>query len=332
MKNNKMVLWFALMVMSVILVYAQQYDSEKDFEIDWDKNVKDGVVITHYIGTKKDVRIPPKIQDFIVTEIRAWAFEDNKTITSVTLPSGIRSIYWLAFLGCTSLTAINVDAQNTAFSSTDGILYDKYKTALIKYPGGKQGAFTIPNNITAISGMAFSNCIGLTSVTIPNSVTDLGDGAFYGCSKLAKVTIGNGVTKIGTVFDTPYGAFTECVSLTSINIPDSVTSIDNAAFQGCTSLTSINIPNGVTIIEYHTFYDCTSLTSIVIPKSVTKIEGEAFANCKSLNSVTFESTIDSKNFSNSDPFPGDLRAKYLARDGGPGTYRRLAGGNTWRKQ
>jgi len=331
MKNKKMVLWITLIVITIIPVYAQQYNDEKDFKIDWDKNVKDGVVITEYIGTKKEVRIPPKIQNLLVTEIRAWAFEDNKNITSVTLPYGIRSIYWFAFLGCTSITALNVDAQNTAFCSVDGIIYSKDKTILIRYPGGKPGAFTIPNSVTSIEGMAFSNCIGLTSITIPDSVTQMGGGAFSNCTKLTKVTIGNGLTSLETVFDTNYGAFSGCVSLTSINIPDSVTSIDYDTFHGCASLTSINIPNGVTSIEYRTFYDCISLTGVTIPKSVTSIKKEAFANCTNLTSVIFEGTIDSKNFSNDNPFPGDLRAKYLASDGGPGTYRRLAGGNTWRK-
>jgi len=61
MKNKKMVLWIALIVIAIIPIYAQQYDSEKDFEIERDANVKGGVIITKYIGTKKEVRIPPSI-------------------------------------------------------------------------------------------------------------------------------------------------------------------------------------------------------------------------------------------------------------------------------
>jgi len=334
MKNNKMVLWFVLMVMSVIPVYGQQYNSESDFKIDWDKNVKDGVIITSYIGTKKEVRIPPRIQNYLVTGLGFYTFEGNENITSITIPNGVAEFYFYTFRGCSNLTAINVDAQNNSFSSTDGVLYNKNKTVLFRYPGGRPGAFTIPNGVTEIWDGAFMGCASLTGITIPDSVTDLCGGAFSGCSKLTKVTIGKGVTNLAWVFDTDYGAFSDCVSLTTINIPDNVTIIDSYAFSGCTSLASINIPDRVTRIGYGAFKGCTSLTGINIPNSVTSIENNAFADCTNLTSVTFEGKIAADNLSKwgDPPFPGDLKDKYLARDGGPGTYRRLAGGNTWRKQ
>lgn len=74
-------------------------------------------------------------------------------------------------------------------------------------------------------------------------------------------------------------AFWDCNSLTSINIPSSVTDIGKWAFMECSSLKSINIPNSVTSIKYYTFSNCSSLTSIDIPNSVTSIEQGAFSNC-----------------------------------------------------
>ena len=124
-----MVLWIALIITAIIPAYAQQYDSEKDFQIDWDKNVKDGVIINKYIGTKKEVSIPPSIQNYTVTGIGYEAFKDNKNITKVTIPNGVISID--GFSGCTSLTSV-----------------------------------TIPNSVTSIDG--FSGCTSLTSVTIPD--------------------------------------------------------------------------------------------------------------------------------------------------------------------
>jgi len=102
MKNKKMVLWIALIVMAIIPVYAQQYDSEKDFQIDWDKNVKDGVIITKYIGAKKEVRIPPSIQNNPVTGIGRAAFAHNKNITRVIIPDRVTNIWYAAFWDCTS--------------------------------------------------------------------------------------------------------------------------------------------------------------------------------------------------------------------------------------
>jgi len=86
MKNKKMFLWIALIVMAIIPVWAQQYDSEKDFQIDWDTKVEGGLIIKKYIGTKKEVSIPPSIQNKPVTGI-SGAFKDNKNITKVTIPN-----------------------------------------------------------------------------------------------------------------------------------------------------------------------------------------------------------------------------------------------------
>jgi len=183
MKNKKMVLWIALVVMAIIPVYAQQYDSEKDFQIDWDENVEGGVIITKYIGGKKEVRIPPSIQNKPVTGIGAIAFLGNTNITRVIIPNSVKRI------------------EGASINSNDAY-------------------------------GAFCYCTSLTSITIPNGVTSIGSCAFYYCTDLSSVTI-----------------------------PDSVTSIGGSAFNGCTSLTSVIIPKSVTSIAYDTFGGCSSLTT-----------------------------------------------------------------------
>ena len=92
---------------------------------------------------------------------------------------------------------------------------------------------------------------------------------------------------------TKIGEFGDCSSLTSITIPEGVTSIIDGAFEGCSSLTSITIPEGVTSIGYSTFSGCKSLTSITIPKGVTSIDRNAFSECRSLTSINIPESVTS---------------------------------------
>ena len=109
-------------------------------------------------------------------------------------------------------------------------------------------------------------------------VTSIGEDAFV-ISRLTSVTIPNSVTSIGNA------AFQYCTSLTSVTIPNSVTSIGVAAFLDCTSLTSVTIPNSVSSIGVAAFGGCSSLTSVTIPNSVTEIDNWAFADCQNLRTI-----------------------------------------------
>lgn len=111
--------------------------------------------------------------------------------------------------------------------------------------------------------------------------------AFSRCESLTSINIPDSVTSIGD------SAFRWCKTLTSINIQDSVTSIGNSAFYGCRSLTSINIPDSVTSIGDSTFLLCGSLTSINIPGSVTSIGNRAFYGCCSLTCINIPDSVTS---------------------------------------
>jgi len=321
MKIRKMGVALILMAVIAITACAQNYDKESNFVVKVIDGGK-GVEITDYVGNKFEVNIPPQIKNLPVTSIGKQAFANEKNIISITMPNSVTNIGLMAFTsctslnsitipanvtnignaafsGCTSLTAINIAGGNKTYASQDGVLYDKSKTTLIKYPQGKTASsFNIPNSVTNIGDFAFEACSNLTSVTLPTnaSFTSTGNYVFY-----------------------------KCTSLTSITIPNNVTSIGDAAFFECTSLTSVTIPNSITSIGNGAFQDCSKLTSITIPNSVTSIKGQAFYS--GLTSVTFQGTIVSDKLGNLrkdgydldySPFRGDLRDKYLA--GGIGTY------------
>ena len=120
---------------------------------------------------------------------------------------------------------------------------------------------------------------------IKEGVKVIGDEAFCGCESLTSINIPNSVTNIGS------WAFDGCNSLTSINIPNNMTNIEVGAFLGCESLNSINIPNSVTNIGDLAFSGCYSLTSINIPNSVTNIGDLAFSRCYSLTSINIPNSV-----------------------------------------
>lgn len=90
---------------------------------------------------------------------------------------------------CNSLTAIYVSGGNQAYSSLDGVLYDKALMSLIYYPAGRNGPFTIPNGVNTIGANAFGGCLGLTGITIPSSVTMIDAYAFRFCNNLKNITM-----------------------------------------------------------------------------------------------------------------------------------------------
>jgi len=108
-----------------------------------------------------------------------------------------------------------------------------------------------------------------------------------GITSITSVTLPNSVTSIESF------AFCGCSRLTSITIPNSVTSIGGYAFYYCSGLTSIEIPSSVTSIGSEAFRDCSGLTSIEIPSSVTSIEGYAFYRCSGLTSIEIPSSVTS---------------------------------------
>lgn len=171
----------------------------------------------------------------------------------------------------------------------------------------------IPDGITVIEDMSFSNCVFIESVTIPNTVTTIGCEAFSGCTNLESITIPDSVTIIGDY------AFEGCVNLKSIIIPDSVTSMGRGVFSGCTNLENIickklansdgfiiindtlygyvgdddiiKIPRGVKII-YQDAFRYTGIRHVIIPDSVTSIGYYAFYDCENLESITIEQNTD----------------------------------------
>lgn len=217
------------------------------------------ITITGYNGPGGNVTIPSTIDGLPVTAIGAAAFANRTNLTTVAIPASTRSIdvpafqgtegaflSYGAFGGCTGLRAINVDLQNSVYSSLDGVLFNKDRSELFIYPQSRPGTYyTMPDTVIVVGGSAFLNCSNLAGITIGNNVGNLGHWAFLGCSGLTRITIPDSVTNTQ---DAQVGAFGNFV--------------DGGVFYGCSSLTNVVVGKGLSYLGIGAFSGCSNLVGV----------------------------------------------------------------------
>lgn len=230
-----------------------------------------------------------------VSTIDDYAFLGGTLLTSVTLPATVTHIGDTPFANSTKLTTITVADNNPAYSSLDGVLFDKARTTLIACPAAKSGSYDIPSTVDSICTSAFYGCASLTSLTLPPTVRSIGVYAFRGCSNISMLAIPEGVTEVKS------GTFYGCRCMRTITLPTTLRSIGPTAFFYCQSLQEMSIPEGVVSIGQNAFEDCVSLHTLNLPTSLKNIGSRAFANCSNLPAVAIPagvSTIGSAPFAN----------------------------------
>lgn len=232
-----------------------------------------------------------------VTELAACAFQCCDQLQSVDLGSGVTHLEWNTFYSCekleeilipaqvteiddgtfescTSLRKITVSQDNGWFSSADGVLYDKDRTTLLAYPGGKTDeAFTISKDVTAIAYGALSDCRYLREL-----IVEEGNQVFY--------------TDSGVLFEKGTGGdvlhtFLATKEEAQYRVPEGVTGIALNAFARNQTIMSVDT-NGVEKIGESAFQD-SSLSEIMLGP-VTEIERNAFLGTQ-IESITFPDTV-----------------------------------------
>ncbi len=242
--------------------------------------LNDGVELTEIV-------IPDTIEDCPVTAIGFEAFMGNETLTSVTLPEGLKLIDSWAFQACRSLANINLPSTLTTINNCAFVGCSSLTS------------LTIPEGMTEISDGVFSSCSALTTLKLPSTLKTISAEAFSNCA-LTSVTIPEGVTKIGT------HAFSFNESLSYVKIPSTMTDMDGESFSFCSSLSSLDIAadhpvysiqNGLiirkdtkTVTGHLDSYSSVS-TDIVVPEGIEVIGTCALRYCDWATSVSLPSTL-----------------------------------------
>lgn len=209
-----------------------------------------------------------------VRSIGKSAFYNAAQMTSVTIPDSVTYIGPEAFQACFALN--NVVIPDSITEIGDNMFNFCRSLTNIQLPA-----------IESIGQYAFANCSLLAEFVVPDSVTSIGMAAFLNDKALESVTIGAGVRTIGDL------AFGNAEKLASVKFSDSgaLESIGTEAFSNCLSLTSVNFSEGLKSIGSQAFESCALLSSVTFPEGLESIGDSAFRDCAALNEVSVPDSV-----------------------------------------
>ena len=185
-------------------------------------------------------------------------------LRSITIPASVTEIHF-SLGGSSNLEEIIVNENNSVYSSDHGVLFDKSKTTLIKYPYNRPGElYTVPDSVVSIGYGSFASSRNISSIIIPNSVTTISEQAF------------------------------EDSSVKHIVIPNSVTTIGDYAFS-MSQLTDITLPSNCSNMGHEVFYSCSNLVDVTIPVSLVSIDRYLFNECFQLHRIHYSGTKEQWN-------------------------------------
>jgi len=207
--------------------------------------------------------------EICVDTIALNAFNDCNNITEINI-SRTENLYVDndIFGSCANIQKINIDEENAKFSSVDGVLYNKEKTNLIRYPRGKSGEYIMPNSVDSMQYYAFEDCSKIQTIDINKNIKEFYYYYLDDCSNLKAINVDEDNETYSSIDGVLFDKETSTLLCFPANrsdeyvVPDGVGSIADGAFQGCKSLKKIEIPSSVAEINGGAFYKCKSLNTI----------------------------------------------------------------------
>ena len=305
-KSISLLLSILMIITSLPMMAVSSFAADEtasDFE--YNISTENLIEITSYKGSATDLTIPSKIDGYTVAGLGDGAFEGCTSLVSVKIPDTVEYINFNVFCGCSALKSIEVDANNSEYSSENGVLFNKNKDTIVAYPMGKEdtsyvvpdgvleigmSAFhscskltnvKLPDGVEIIDDFAFAFCYGLESIIVPDSVRYLGDAAFLFCIKLESVTLGNGIAYIGnTVFS--YSDFYNnesnwendglYIGKYLLNVSENVGK-------------DFWVKGGTEVIADCAFSSCEKLVSVMLPETITSIGETLFYECPLIENI-----------------------------------------------
>ena len=231
-----------------------------------------------FVGPATGYEIPDYVQGKAVSVIGEEAFAFLDGLYEITLPSTVTSVEEKAFFECSSLRTVDF-GENEVMRAVGVQAFANCANLR---------SIILPSSTQIISERAFENCSSLVSFVLPAETNTLGERAFASCRKLKTFTFGG--KKLASL---PTGAFSSCVLLSSVALPQGMEIIGENAFEQCSSLLSVTLPTGLKQVRSYAFSHCKNLTALSIPNSVITLGDKVFNGCVGLEELQFGTGISS---------------------------------------
>ena len=267
-----------LIITSLSVSFASaQIEGNFQFEIVTDSSGESPqtyAIVTKYNGSDSVVTVPSTLGGQTVKAIEYAAFMGNASVTSVTVPQSVTSVGDEVFKNCVNLTTLNFPDNITSIG--DSILEGTPICENAEY---------WDNNLLYISKylVDFDDSKGMTDIKVKDGTTVIARLVF-GFSDISSVNLPQSLKVIGDA------AFANCENLKSITLPDGIQIMGTGAFSG-SGIIGITVPDSVTSMGDYCFDGCKNLTSVTLPHSMERIPADFFAGCSSLKSITIPSSV-----------------------------------------